>query len=88
MLKDVVALRGEVVVDEGVLAAAVPQIEGEAAEEADVVMLDVDGGAEAASIFGDIVGEDDGAHGGFTGAGFALCGSRWVMSAAGSRLRR
>ena len=49
VLEDRRALRGEVRVHERVLPAAVPQVEDEIAEEADVVLLDVDGRAEARS---------------------------------------
>ena len=40
----VLSLRREVVLHEGLLAAAVPQVEAEVAEELDVGVLDVDGG--------------------------------------------
>ena len=47
MLEDGRALRREVRIHEGILTAAVPEVENEIAEEADVVLLDVDGRAEA-----------------------------------------
>ena len=47
MLEDGRALRGEVRVHERVLSSAVPEVEDEVAEEPDVVLLDVDGRAEA-----------------------------------------
>lgn len=46
MLKYSGLLGGEVRVEEGLLPAAVPEVEDERAEEADGVLLDVDGGAE------------------------------------------
>ena len=49
MLEDGRALGGEVRVHERVLAAAVPEVEDEISEEADVVLLDVDCRAEARS---------------------------------------
>jgi len=49
VLEDGRALRGEVRVHERVLPAAVPEVEDEISEEADVVLLDVDGRAEARS---------------------------------------
>lgn len=42
VLEDRRLLGGQVRVHEGVLAAAVPEVEDEVAEEADVVLLDVD----------------------------------------------
>ena len=47
MLEDRRALRREVGVHKGILTAAVPEVEDEIAEEADVVLFDVDGRAEA-----------------------------------------
>ena len=47
LLEDGRALRREVGIHKGVLAAAVPEVEDEIAEEADVVLFDVDGRAEA-----------------------------------------
>lgn len=82
VLENVVPLLLEIVLHEGILPAAVPEVEGEVAEEADVGVLDVDGGTEAARIFGDVVGEDDAAHGGFAGAGFALLGE-WELGSGG-----
>ena len=58
--EDVLSLRREVVLHEGLLAAAVPQVEAEVAEELDVGVLDVDGGAEPAGVPRDVVGEDYG----------------------------
>jgi len=49
VLEDGRALGGEVRVHERVLAAAVPEVEDEISEEADVVLLDVDCRAEARS---------------------------------------
>ena len=49
VLEDGRALGGQIRVHECVLAAAVPQVEDEISEEADVVLLDVDGRAEAGS---------------------------------------
>lgn len=56
VLEDSRALGGEVRVHEGVLAAAVPEVEDEVAEEADVVLLDVDGRAETRGERGGVVG--------------------------------
>jgi hypothetical protein len=56
VLKDRRALRREVRIHESVLAAAVPEVEDEVAEETDVVLLDVDGRAEARRERGGIVG--------------------------------
>jgi hypothetical protein len=56
VLEDGRALRREVRVHEGVLAAAVPEVEDEVAQETDVVLLDVDGRAEARCERGGIVG--------------------------------
>ena len=56
VLKDRRALRREVRIHEGVLAAAVPEVEDEVAEETDVVLLDVDRRAEARRERGGIVG--------------------------------
>jgi hypothetical protein len=39
------ALRGKIGVHEGVLATTVPQVEDEVSKKADMVLLDVDGGA-------------------------------------------
>ena len=50
------ALRREVGVHERVLPAAVPEVEDEVAQETDVVLLDVDGRAEARGERGGIVG--------------------------------
>jgi len=36
-----------------------------------VVVFYVQGGGEAHGVAGEVVGEDDGAHGGFAGVGFA-----------------
>jgi hypothetical protein len=36
-----------------------------------MAMLDIDGGSEATDVFGDIVAEDDAAHGGLAGTAFA-----------------
>ena len=47
LLKYSGTLGGEVRVHKGVLASAVPEIENEVAEKADVVLLDVNGGAES-----------------------------------------
>ena len=56
VLEDGRALRREVRVHERVLPAAVPEVEDEVAQEADVVLLDVDGRAEARGERGGIVG--------------------------------
>jgi len=47
LLEDGRALRREVRVHEGILTAAVPEVEDKVAEETDVVLLDIDGRAEA-----------------------------------------
>lgn len=47
LLKYSGTLGGEVRVHKGVLASAVPEIENEVSEKADVVLLDVNGGAES-----------------------------------------
>ena len=49
VLEDGRALRGEVRVHERVLSSAVPEVENKVAEEPDVVLLDIDGRAEARS---------------------------------------
>jgi hypothetical protein len=60
VLEDSGALGGEIRVHEGVLAAAVPEVEYEVAEEADVVLLDVDGCTEAGGERGGVVGAGEG----------------------------
>ena len=60
--EDGVLLRLEVVVHEGVLAAAVPQRQDEVAQEADVRVLDAQGRAQAHRVARKVVGEDDRAH--------------------------
>ena len=47
VLEDGRALRREVGIHKGILTAAVPEVENEIAEEADVVLFDIDGRAEA-----------------------------------------
>ena len=47
MLEDGRALRREVGIHKGILTTAVPEVEDEIAEEADVVLFDIDGRAEA-----------------------------------------
>ena len=47
VLEDSRALRREIRVHKGVLAATVPEVEDEVSEETDVILLDVDGRAEA-----------------------------------------
>ena len=64
-------LRVEVAVHEGVLPAAVPQVERQVAHEFGVRVFHVDGGAQAADVARDEVAEDYAAHAGFAGAGFA-----------------
>jgi hypothetical protein len=54
-LEDRRALRGEIRVHEGVLAAAVLEVVDEVAEEADVVLLNVDCRAEARGERGGVV---------------------------------
>jgi hypothetical protein len=56
VLEDRRALRREVGIHKGVLAAAVPEVEDEVAQETDVVLLDVDGRAQARGERGGIVG--------------------------------
>lgn len=48
--EDVDALLGEVVLHKSFLAAAVPQVEGEVAQELDVGEVDVDGGASVLCV--------------------------------------
>jgi hypothetical protein len=55
VLEDRRALGGQVRVHERVLTAAVPEVEDEVAQEAHVVLLDVDGRAEARGERGGIV---------------------------------
>ena len=62
--EDVVSLWRKVVLHEGLLAAAVPQVEHEVAEQPHVRVLHVDGGAEPPRVPGDEVREDDGPHAG------------------------
>lgn len=89
--EDVGALLGKVVFHKGFLSAAVPEVEGEVAEEFDVGEVDVyccasifgsvihvlgesDRGEEniqSAGIAGEVIGEDDASHTGFSGAAFA-----------------
>ena len=47
LLEDGRALRREVGIHKGILTAAVPEVENEIAEEADVILFDIDGRAEA-----------------------------------------
>src|SRR5216684_8374089 len=56
LLEDSRALRREVGIHKGVLTAAVPEVEDEVSEEADVVLLDIDGRTEAGGERSGIVG--------------------------------
>ena len=47
MLEDYRALGGKIPIHESVLAAAVPEVKYKVPKKTDVVLLDVDGGAEA-----------------------------------------
>ena len=62
-------LYGKILFHEGVLSAAVPEVEGESAHELDFVLLTFDGVSDFTSVFGRKVGEDDRVHGGFAGTG-------------------
>ena len=42
--------------------SAVPEVERQVPQEPQVRVLDVDGGAQAAGVFGDVVAEHDRAH--------------------------
>ena len=55
VLEDRRALGGQVRVHEGVLAAAVPEVEDKVAQEAHVVLLDVDCRAEARGERGGVI---------------------------------
>lgn len=55
----------------GTLPSAVPQIQSQIAHESGMTMFNVDSGTQSSNIFGDIVAEDDGAHGRFPGTRFA-----------------
>ncbi len=60
--KDVFSLRSEIILHESLLTTTVPQVQGQVAEEPDVRVLHVDGGAQPSRVAGDVVGEDDGPH--------------------------
>lgn len=51
--------------------SAVPQVQHQVPHELDVAVLDINGGAQAAHVLGDIVAEDDGAHRRLAGAALA-----------------
>ena len=69
--EDVVALRLEVVLHEGLLPAAVPQVEHQVPKEAHVRVLDVDRRSEPHRVACEVVGEDDRAHRRLAGARLA-----------------
>lgn len=50
---------------------AVPKVEHQIAHELDVAVLHVNGRTQSADVFGDIVAEDDAAHGRLAGAALA-----------------
>lgn len=51
--------------------STVPEIKCQVAHELSMAMLDIDGGSETPDVFGDIVAEDDAAHGGLAGTALA-----------------
>ena len=65
--EDVVPLRGEVVLHEGLLTPTVPEVEDQIAQEPHVRVLHVNGGPQPPRVPGDEVGEDDGPHAGLAG---------------------
>ena len=69
--KDVVALRLEVVLHEGLLPAAVPQVEHQVSQESHVGVLDVNRRAEPHGVSGEVVGKDYTPHGGLAAAALA-----------------
>lgn len=60
--EDVVPLAREVVLHERVLAAAVPQVQHQVAQESHMRVLDVYCGSETTGVSGDVVREDDRPH--------------------------
>ena len=60
--ENVVALRGEVVLHEGLLTPAVPEVEDEVAQQPHVRVLHVYGGSQPSGVPSYEVGEDDGPH--------------------------
>lgn len=59
VLKDGGPLGGKIAVHEGILSTAVPKVEDEVAQESNMVLLDVDGGAQAGSEGGGVVRKND-----------------------------
>ena len=66
-----VALRLKVVLHEGLLTAAVPEVEHQVSKEADVGVLNVDRRSEPHRVACEIVGKDDRAHRRLAGARLA-----------------
>ena len=64
--EDIVPLRREVVLHEGLLAAAVPEVEHQVTQEPHVTVLHINGGPQPPRVPRDEVGEDDGPHTGLT----------------------
>ena len=60
--EDVVPLRRKVVLHEGLLTAAVPEVEHQVAEQPHVAVLHVNGGPQPPRVSRDEVGKDDGTH--------------------------
>mmetsp|Transcript_16030 Transcript_16030/g.28915 ORF Transcript_16030/g.28915 Transcript_16030/m.28915 type:complete len:243 (-) Transcript_16030:108-836(-) len=67
--KNGLAIALEVALVESILAAAIPEVQDEVAEETDVMVLHVEGGREAHGVSSEVVGEYDGTHGGFARVG-------------------
>lgn len=53
------------------LPSTVPEIQRQVAHELSMAVLNIDGGAETTNIFGNIIAEDDAAHGGLARATLA-----------------
>lgn len=49
--------------DDGHLPSAIPQIQHEVAHELDVAVFDINGSAQSANVFCNIVAENDASHG-------------------------
>lgn len=69
--EDGLLLDQEILLHEGVLSSAIPQVEGQRPHELELVLLPFDRVADLLSILGGEVGEDDGVHGGFARARIA-----------------
>lgn len=60
--EDGLLLDEEVLLHEGILSSAIPQVEGQRSHELELMLLSLDRIADLLCIFGGEVGEDDGVH--------------------------